>query len=92
VTKPTQYSLSQNYPNPFNPSTRIKFTLPEMTRVTLKVYNVLGQEVATILENKELPAGYYDYEFNAAGLTSGTYIYRLIAGNFVQTKKMILMK
>ncbi len=92
VTKPTTYSLSQNYPNPFNPSTRIKFTLPEMTRVTLKVYNVLGQEVATILENKELPAGYYDYEFNAGNLTSGTYIYRLVAGNFVQTKKMILMK
>ncbi len=92
VTKPTTYSLSQNYPNPFNPSTRIKFTLPEMTRVTLKVYNVLGQEVATILENKELPAGYYDYEFNAGNLTSGTYIYRIVAGNFVQTKKMILMK
>jgi len=92
VSKPTTYSLSQNYPNPFNPSTRIKFTLPEMTKVTLKVYNVLGQEVATILENKELQAGYYDYEFNAAGLTSGTYIYRIVAGNFVQTKKMVLIK
>ncbi|NPV10311.1 MAG: T9SS type A sorting domain-containing protein [Ignavibacteria bacterium] len=86
------FQLYQNYPNPFNLSTRIKFTLPEMTKVTLKVYNILGQEVATILENKELPAGYYDYEFNAGNLTSGTYIYRLVAGNFVQTKKMILMK
>ncbi|MEJ5306035.1 MAG: T9SS type A sorting domain-containing protein [Ignavibacteria bacterium] len=86
------FQLYQNYPNPFNLSTRIKFTLPEMTKVTLKVYNILGQEVATILENKELPAGSYDYEFNAGNLTSGTYIYRLVAGNFVQTKKMVLMK
>ncbi len=86
------FQLYQNYPNPFNLSTRIKFTLPEMTKVTLKVYNILGQEVATILENKELPAGSYDYEFNADNLASGTYIYRLVAGNFVQTKKMILMK
>ncbi|MCR4417900.1 MAG: T9SS type A sorting domain-containing protein [Ignavibacteria bacterium] len=86
------FQLYQNYPNPFNLSTRIKFTLPEMTKVTLKVYNILGQEVATILENKELPLGSYDYEFNANNLASGTYIYRLVAGNFVQTKKMILIK
>ncbi len=86
------FQLYQNYPNPFNLSTRIKFTLPEMTKVTLKVYNILGQEVATILENKELPAGSYDYEFNADNLASGTYIYRLVAGNFVQTKKMVLIK
>ena len=63
-----------------------------MTKVTLKVYNVLGQEVATILENKELGQGLYEYEFNGANLTSGTYIYKLTAGNFVQTKKMVLIK
>jgi len=92
VVKPTTYSLYQNYPNPFNPVTRIKFGLPEMSKVTLKVYNVIGQEVATILENKELGAGYYEYEFNGMNLPSGTYIYRIQAGNFVQTKKMMLIK
>jgi DNA/RNA endonuclease YhcR with UshA esterase domain len=92
VTKPTTYSLSQNYPNPFNPTTKIRFTVPELTKVTLKVYNILGQEVATILENKELGQGMYEYEFNAANLTSGTYIYKMTAGNFVQTRKMILIK
>jgi hypothetical protein len=92
VTKPTTYSLSQNYPNPFNPTTKIRFTVPELTKVTLKVYNILGQEVATILENKELGQGMYEYEFNAANLTSGTYIYKMTAGNFVQTRKMLLIK
>lgn len=90
--KPETYNLFQNYPNPFNSSTTIKFTLPKTTKVTLKVYNILGQEVATIIDEKELPAGYHDYEFNANKLTSGTYIYKIVAGNFVQTKKMVLIK
>jgi len=85
------YSLSNNYPNPFNPSTTISYSVPEMEFITLKVFDVLGNEIETIA-NEEKPAGSYEIEFNADGLTSGIYFYRLQAGNFVETKKMILIK
>lgn len=88
---PTGYSLLQNYPNPFNPVTQIKFTIPEKSYVKLSVYNLIGQKVADLI-NSELNAGEYTVTFNANGLSSGVYIYRLESGNFVSTKKMILMK
>lgn len=88
---PKVFSLNQNYPNPFNPSTNISFTLPKESRVILKIYNILGQEVATLV-NRDLSAGRYTYRFNALNLTSGVYIYRLRAGNIVFTKDMMLLK
>ncbi|MGD8306720.1 MAG: T9SS type A sorting domain-containing protein, partial [Ignavibacteria bacterium] len=88
---PTVYSLSQNYPNPFNPSTTIKFALPEAAQVELKVYDVLGAEVATLM-NQELQAGRYDVNWDASQLASGVYIYRIKAGNFVDSKKLMLLK
>jgi len=88
---PTEFILSQNYPNPFNPSTTIVFQIPILSFATLKVYDVLGSEVA-ILVNEEKPAGSYEINFNATNLSSGIYIYRLRAGSFVKTKKMVLMK
>jgi len=88
---PSSYSLSQNYPNPFNPSTQIRFTIPEKTNVKLEVYNLIGQKVADLV-NSELSAGEYSITFNASGLSSGIYLYRLQAGNFSSVKKMILMK
>lgn len=88
---PTQYSLSQNYPNPFNPSTTIYFSVPSSEYVTLKVFDVLGNEVATLI-NEEKPAGSYQVDFKASQLSSGIYFYTINAGSFVETKKMILMK
>jgi photosystem II stability/assembly factor-like uncharacterized protein len=88
---PQQFSLSQNFPNPFNPSTSIHFSVPSSEFVTLKVFDVLGDEVATLI-NEEKPEGTYEAVFNAANLTSGIYFYELKAGEFIQTKKMILMK
>ncbi len=88
---PSDYVLFQNYPNPFNPKTIIKYQIPELSFVTLKVYDVLGNEVATLV-NEVLRAGEYKVEFNAGGLTSGIYFYQLIAGNLVQSKKMVLLK
>ena len=93
---PGRFSLSQNYPNPFNPSTNIKFEIPKQVRndnsfVTLKVYDVLGNEVATLV-NKEKSPGTYEVNFDASNLSSGIYYYQLRAGKFVQTKKMILLK
>ncbi|MBT8379039.1 MAG: T9SS type A sorting domain-containing protein [Ignavibacteria bacterium] len=85
------FRLEQNYPNPFNPTTKIKFELPDQNRVTLKVYNVLGNEIATLI-NKDKPSGTYEIEFDATGLPSGIYFYELHAGNFVETRKMILLK
>lgn len=85
------FNLSQNYPNPFNPSTTIKYTLSESQFVSLKVYDVLGKEVATLV-NEEVIAGSYNVSFNANGLSSGIYFYSLIAGNITQTKSMILQK
>ncbi len=90
---PTNYSLSQNFPNPFNPETRINYELPNSGYVQIKVYDMLGREVAQLV-NKEQNAGYYSVSFNtqSIGLSSGIYIYRIHAGDFFQTKKMILMK
>jgi hypothetical protein len=105
---PTNFSLDQNYPNPFNPSTTIRYTIPNVTlsraegsRVQLKVYDVLGNEVATLVDENK-PAGSYEVEFSAKGgsarggnaysLSSGVYFYKLQTGSFVETKKMILMK
>jgi photosystem II stability/assembly factor-like uncharacterized protein len=85
------YLLSQNYPNPFNPTTTIKFEIAERGFVTIRVYDVLGSEVATLV-NEEKPSGKYEVEFVGTGLTSGIYFYQIKAGNFVQTKKMILLK
>jgi len=93
---PTKFSLSQNYPNPFNPVTKIKFEIPGQARndntlVTLKVYDLLGREIATLI-NEEKPAGVYEVEFNGANLPSGVYFYRIQAGKYTETKKMLLMK
>jgi len=88
---PTAYALLQNYPNPFNPSTEISYSLPRSGMVTLRVYNLLGQEVATLV-NQDQSAGSYSVDFNPKGLASGVYIYRLQAGNIAMTKSMILLK
>ena len=88
---PDEYSLSQNYPNPFNPSTTINFSIPSNQLVTIKVYNTNG-EVAAVLVNGNLPAGYHSVKFNASGLASGIYIVKMIAGNFSNVKKMNLLK
>ncbi len=88
---PHEYSLAQNYPNPFNPTTKIKFGLPENTFTKLIIYDVLGREVKTLLNN-ELSAGYHEVEFNSSNLSSGIYFYSLQVKEFTSTKKMILMK
>ena len=88
---PLRYTLSQNYPNPFNPSTVIDFSLPKASDVSLKVYNTLGQEVATLAHGM-LPAGDHTVTFNAKSLASGIYFYRLTAGSFTSVRKMMLLK
>lgn len=88
---PEEYSLSQNYPNPFNPATNIKFSLPVSGQASLKVYDMLGREVKTLI-NEDMPAGYYDVNFDASGLSSGVYFYTLTSGNFTSSNKMILLK
>jgi len=88
---PTQYFLYQNYPNPFNPTTTIKYSISQRGLVIIKIYNAIGEEVATLI-NKEQPVGNYEVEFDATTLPSGIYFYRLKAGSFVETKKMVLMK
>ena len=82
---------NQNYPNLFNPNTIIKYHIPELSFVTVKVYNVLGNEIA-LLVNGEKPPGKYEVKFDATDLPSAIYFYRLQAGSFVETKKMVLMK
>ncbi len=88
---PSEYNLSQNYPNPFNPTTVINFSIPTNELVTVKVFDILGQEVAELI-NEVKSAGSYQVDFNASELTSGMYIYQITAGNFVATKKMMLLK
>ena len=91
VTPINAYELNQNYPNPFNPSTKIKYSVPQMSNVVIKVYDVLGNEIETLV-NEEKPAGTYELTWNAANLPSGVYFYQLKSGSFVETKKMVLMK
>ena len=104
IVGPLKFSLEQNYPNPFNPSTKIKYTIPtspssspfakgrnEVGFVTLKVYDVLGKEIVTLV-NEEKPSGHYEINFDASNLASGIYYYQLRAGEFVETKKMTLLK
>ena len=88
---PGTYSLSQNYPNPFNPTTTINYDIPKNARVTLRVYNVLGQEVAALVDGQQV-AGRYSVLFDGSNLASGVYFYRLQSGDFVQTNKMALLK
>jgi photosystem II stability/assembly factor-like uncharacterized protein len=88
---PEKYSLSQNYPNPFNPSTKVKFDVPKSSFVKLAVYDILGREVSSLV-NEQLQAGTYEYEFNAAKLNSGTYFYKLSSAGFSEIKKMVLIK
>ena len=91
ITLPTSYALSQNYPNPFNPSTTIKYSIPKVSFVTLKVYDILGREVATLV-NEEKTTGNYQVNFDASGVSTGVYLYKIQAGSYIQTKKMILLR
>lgn len=86
-----EFYLYQNYPNPFNPSTTIKYSVPKLSFITIKIYDVLGSEVA-VLVNEEKPVGTYELNWNAVNLPSGVYFYQLKAGSYVETKKMILLK
>jgi hypothetical protein len=93
---PTEYSLTQNYPNPFNPSTTIKYSLPrdekrKTKNVKLVVFDLLGREVVTLV-NKKQKAGHYQVKWEAANIPSGVYFYKLTAGDYVNTKKMLLIK
>jgi hypothetical protein len=89
---PREFNLYQNYPNPFNPTTTISFNLPKASNVILKVFNILGEEVATLV-SKRLPAGSHSYQWsNTEGIASGVYLYRLEADGFVRTRKMILLE
>lgn len=88
---PQTFELNNNYPNPFNPSTKISYSIPKQSRVTLKVYDLIGNEVSTLV-SEEMAAGNYEFEFDASKLGSGVYLYKLQAGNFIETKKMILLK
>ena len=90
-TTPADFNLAQNYPNPFNPTTQINYSIPSSQKVVLKVYDELGREAATLV-NENQAAGNYTVDFNASNLASGVYFYRLQAGDFVQMKKMVLMK
>jgi hypothetical protein len=88
---PVEFILEQNYPNPFNPSTTIEFTLPKSDFVTLKVYNLLGEEITTLVSEK-LSAGMHQFEWDARELARGLHLYRIEAGEFVQCKKLVLMR
>ena len=88
---PKDFKLSQNYPNPFNPATKIEFSLPKPAFVTLKIYNLLGEEVTTLIAEKR-ETGIHKFSWDASGLASGVYLYRLEAGEFIQSKKLILMR
>jgi hypothetical protein len=90
-SKPLVFSLSQNYPNPFNPSTMINYQIPMNSEVSLKIYDILGKEVSTLVNEKK-DAGFYEIKFDGSQFASGVYIYRMIAGDFIQTKKLMLLK
>jgi hypothetical protein len=88
---PTEFTLEQNYPNPFNPSTTFRYSIPTQSKVVIKVYDILGNEIATLMD-EEKSVGTYELKWNAANLSSGIYFYQLQAGDFINTKKMILLK
>ena len=88
---PQVYQLHQNYPNPFNPVTKIKFDIPKFSNVKVKIYDVIGNEVAQLF-NGELEAGYYEADFNASNYASGVYFYRIDAGDYSSVKRMVLVK
>jgi hypothetical protein len=91
VSTPAEYALRQNYPNPFNPSTTINYSVPKSGLVTIKVYDIIGLDVATLVNEEKAP-GTYSVNFNARKFASGIYFYRIQAGSFIDTKKMILLK
>ncbi len=86
------YELEQNFPNPFNPSTIVRFSIPERVKVTLRILNLLGEEVGREIDGEVMNAGKYEVNFLAKGIPSGTYVYRLEAGNYVKSRKMVLAK
>ena len=88
---PTEFLLTQNYPNPFNPSTKIRYSVPQSSNVIIKVFDILGNEIETLV-NEEKPVGTYEITWYAASLPSGIYFYTINAGSFIETKKMILLK
>jgi hypothetical protein len=88
---PERFTLEQNYPNPFNPSTTIEYAIPHSGLVTLRVYNVLGEEIATLFDDTQ-PAGTFTAKWDASGIPSGVYFYRLTAGEYIQTRKMVLLR
>jgi hypothetical protein len=88
---PSGYSLSQNYPNPFNPTTIIRYQIPKEGLVTIKLYDVVGKEIRTLVNAHQTP-GNYSYNINASRLASGIYIYKINVNNFTQSKKMVLMR
>ena len=87
----SHFSLGQNVPNPFNPSTTIRYGLPSRSRVSLTIYSTLGQEVATLVQGEQ-EAGFHEARFDASGFSSGVYLYRLTAGSFVETRKLVLVR
>ena len=89
--RPESFALYCNYPNPFNPTTKIRYAISQTAFTSLKVYSILGEEIATLINEEKTP-GVYEVNFDAANLTSGTYLYKLQAGNFTETKKMIILK
>jgi hypothetical protein len=88
---PTEYALSQNYPNPFNPSTTIQYQIPRESHVTLTIYNVIGQRIVTLVDEVK-QAGFYNVRWNASNCANGIYFYSIVAKDFIQTRKMILLK
>jgi len=90
-TGPKEFKLEQNYPNPFNPATSIRYQVSSISSVSLKVYDILGSEVATLVNEEQQP-GYYEVQFDASKFASGVYVYRLSAGSYVSVKKMMMVK
>jgi hypothetical protein len=88
---PKDYQLFQNYPNPFNPTTNIRYQITKNNLITIKVYDLLGKEIETLVNQKQTP-GIYEVQFNGSNLSSGVYFYRIQSGDFMQTKKMLLIK
>ena len=88
---PAEFALSQNYPNPFNPTTTINYSVSKSGAVVLKVYNIMGKEVETLV-NEQKTAGNYEVKFNASKLATGVYFYQLKSGDFISTKKLVLLK